>query len=195
MACLQNGCLIGFRGGYHTSTCRAQLYDPPYGTVSEGAITCLCGNDPCGDGLFTCTAEGVHIEPTDTPGNQWQGHYICDSCGLIWRPNGLDTGRLFPTGSSRGPGQRSIQSLVVEFMAEDLVIAVAGGDSGRCGDIAEQLDEYFRGDAVVDRLAAKVTGWHMTSVETVLWPATEWADCWKWLTGELTLDNWQETPR
>jgi hypothetical protein len=80
-------------------------------------------------------------------------------------------------------GYGSAKALVVEMFVEDAMVAYSGGDSGRVGDLCNEIELYF-GEGATDRTADFVTGNRMTSVEAVVWAATEWKQCKRVLRGK-----------
>lgn len=152
-----------------------------------GHLTCVphCGNTPETDGFFPCTPAGVHIEPDKA----WQGHYICDACGLIYPPLPDGPAEVWPIGRSVGPEQTPDQVLVAEYMLQDLLLSYDADDT-RHRDLSSQIEARFGPDAL-ENTACKATGWHMSSTDIAMWPVAGWDDCFRWLTGEITLDNWE----
>jgi hypothetical protein len=52
------------------------------------AWRCLCGNEPCEDGFFTCDENGDEVEPT---AKDWKtGLYVCNGCGRMINPDTLE---------------------------------------------------------------------------------------------------------
>jgi hypothetical protein len=48
---------------------------------NDEAWICLCGNRPIANGFFPCDEKGDEMEPLI--GSNWNGLYVCGSCGRI----------------------------------------------------------------------------------------------------------------
>lgn len=48
---------------------------------NKEAWVCLCGNMPHEDGFYPCDREGNEMEPLIS--SDWDGLYVCVSCGRI----------------------------------------------------------------------------------------------------------------
>jgi hypothetical protein len=55
---------------------------------SDEAWICICGNEPTGQGFFTCDAQGNEIEPNI--GSGWTDLYVCAKCGRIVKQGTLE---------------------------------------------------------------------------------------------------------
>jgi hypothetical protein len=66
------------------------------GTDNEEAWVCICGNRPTDAGFFPCDADGNEMVPVKE--SDWNGLYVCNSCGRI-----IDQDTLEVVGQNPNP--------------------------------------------------------------------------------------------
>jgi hypothetical protein len=87
------------------------------------------------------------------------------------------------TDMARTAQDRQDRRVFVEFMVEDMLIGITEGDSGRVGDLADEINARWGPDAT-ENTAQYITGTKMTGMEMVLWAATEWKQVKRILKGK-----------
>lgn len=81
------------------------------------------------------------------------------------------------------------KALVVELMREMERANDGAEDAERVDALTAELERRHAGAS--ERLADKVTGWHMGAEDATRW-ALDWSDCARWVSGELNLTNYAD---
>ena len=55
---------------------------------NDEAWICICNNTPVAQGFFACDKDGNEMEPN--LGSNWDGLYVCASCGRIIKQGTLE---------------------------------------------------------------------------------------------------------
>lgn len=99
-----------------TTITTAETFD----ATQEDFWICVCGNDPCGSGLYPCTATGELVDPTPESGWSEQGeHYRCADCGRFGSQKENADGRVRVAGRVDLDSIRRVSKWLTDWAKKD----------------------------------------------------------------------------